>query len=500
MSKTPAATRKSEKSAGIRRRNESAGIRRRIDIYTIDIGGGHIAPAQAIKQQFDILGYKDLDVRVVNLGITLRATFLRYLYKFYWDKALRYPPLINAFYRGADNPFLIKIADRILGITTLPKFVGYLEREKPDLVVSTYFTFTHYLEMLKRVGQLEATTVVLNPEPFDSHYIWFSPVFDWNMVFSKKSRDGIVAKGISRQTVKLFQFPIKPSFARRMQSPATLRGRLGLAKKPFTVLFFFGAEGVGPVRKFITVLIERGIALQAVVICGKNEKLKADMENLAAGRTGSVQVQVRGYVTNLADYIAAADVVVGKSGPNQVFETLLQCRPIVISSFLANEKETTNWVIDNKLGWLTRSPAHLATLLQRLSAQPAVLKGYRANIDAMKLRSGAPEICEFLARLARQKRPPKKRSVADALREFRDRVVAEGEAITRMIEGSENVKRFKKATAERRVKVTRRRAASRKKAALRKQVRTGASASRKQTRTQASAARLSAAARRVSAG
>jgi UDP-N-acetylglucosamine:LPS N-acetylglucosamine transferase len=279
------------------------------------------------------------------------------------------------------------------------------------------------------------------------------------MVFSRKSRDGIVAKGIARQTVKVFQFPIKPSFSRRTQSPAILRGRLDLARKPFTVLFFFGAEGVGPVKKFLAVLIERGIALQAVVICGKNEKLKADIENLARSRTGSVQIQVRGYVTNLADYIAASDVVVGKSGPNQVFETLLQRRPIVISSFLANEKETTDWVIGNKLGWLTRSPAHLATLLKRLEAQPEVLKRYQANITAMKLRSGTPEICEFLAGLARQKRAPKKTPMADALRKFRDRVVAEGEAIGRRIEKSENVQRFKRATAKRRKKITRKRAA-----------------------------------------
>ncbi|HTP59022.1 MAG TPA: hypothetical protein VMM82_08900, partial [Spirochaetia bacterium] len=149
-----------------------SGMRKRIDLYTIDIGGGHIAPAMAIKEQFDLLGYKDVDVRVVNLGIALGANFLRYVYRFYWNSALRYPPLINAFYRGADNPFMIKIVDRILGISILPRFVQYLEREKPDLVVSTYFTFTHYLELLKRVGQLDAVTVVLNPEPFDSHYIW----------------------------------------------------------------------------------------------------------------------------------------------------------------------------------------------------------------------------------------------------------------------------------------------------------------------------------------
>ena len=115
-------------------------------------------------------------------------------------------------------------------------------------MVSTYFTFTHYLELLKRVGQLDAISVVLNPEPFDSHYIWFSPAFDWSMVFSRKSRDEIVEKGISASRVKVFHFPIKPSFSLRTESKTVLRRRLGLAQKPFTVLFFFGAEGVGPVR------------------------------------------------------------------------------------------------------------------------------------------------------------------------------------------------------------------------------------------------------------
>lgn len=425
---------------------------KRIDIYTIDIGGGHIAPAVALKEQFDILGYKDLDVRVVNLGIALGASFLRYLYKFYWNNALRYPPLINAFYRGADNPFMIKIIDRILGITILPKFVRYLERERPDLVVSTYFTFTHYLELLKRVGQLHAVSVVLNPEPFDSHYLWFSPVFDWSIVFSRKSRDEIVEKGIWARKVKVFQFPIKPSFSPRKESRTVLRRRLGLAKKPFTVLFFFGAEGVGPVKKILATLIQRRLEIQAVVICGRNERLRKDMESLAMGDRGSLHITVRGYVTNLAEYISAADVVVGKSGPNQVFETLVQERPIIISSFLANEKETTSWVIGNKLGWLTRTPAHLATLLAKLVASPAILERYQQNIRRLKLHSGAPEICEFLYGLVKNTKKRKKRTVGDALRKLRDAVVAESEAISRRIDASEGMQRLKRAATTRRKK------------------------------------------------
>jgi 1,2-diacylglycerol 3-beta-galactosyltransferase len=407
---------------------------KRIDIYTIDIGGGHIAPAQALKQQFDRMGRRDLDVRVVNVGIVMRARFLRFIYKTYWNWALRYPPVVNAFYHGADNPFLIKIVDRILGISILPRFVSYLEREKPDMVVSTYFTFTHYLELLKRVDQLDAISVVLNPEPFDSHQVWFSQSLDWSLVFSEKSRREIVAKGIPASTVKAFPFPIKPADDRRRRSKTTLRRELGLERDAFTVLFFFGAEGIGPVKKYAAALVEQGLDMQVVVVCGRNERLRADMEAFCRGKRCTARFVVRGYVSNLADYIAASDVVVGKSGPNQVFETLVQERPIIISSFLANEKETTEWVIRSKAGWLTRTPKGLARLLAKLAARPAILAEYGKSIRSLGLRSGAPEICAFLAGLLDEKKERRKRPVRDALRRLRDAVAAEGEALSQRID------------------------------------------------------------------
>ena len=426
---------------------------KRIDIYTIDIGGGHIAPAQALKQQFDRMGRRDLEVRVVNVGIVLGARFLRFIYKLYWNWALRYPPIVNAFYRGADNPFLIKIVDRILGIGILPKFVSYLEREKPDLVVSTYFTFTHYLELLKRVGQLDAIAVMLNPEPFDSHQVWFSSSFDWSLVFSEKSRREIVAKGIAARKVRVFPFPIKPLDAKR----ASPSGRCGASSAWSATHSPCCSSSVprasGRCRKYLAAVVERGLDLQAVVVCGRNGRLKTDMEAFADGPTGSVRVAVRGYVSNLADYISAADVVVGKSGPNQVFETLLQERPIIISSFLANEKETTEWVIRNRAGWLTRTPDSLARLLAKLAAKPSLIDEYSKAIRTLRLRSGAPEICEFLAGLLDDKKGRKKRPVVDAIRRLRDAMAAEGEALSkRRDEAGARRKSARKATASRRAR------------------------------------------------
>jgi processive 1,2-diacylglycerol beta-glucosyltransferase len=390
----------------------------RIDLYAIDIGGGHLAPAWALKRQFDLAGYPDVEVRVVNLGRELRTRLLSLIYKTYWNGALRYPPLINAFYRGADNPFLMKAIDRIVGIAYLPRFVGYLERQKPDLVVSTYFTFTHYLELLKRVGQLDAAMVVLNPEPFDAHSVWFSRAADWSLVFSEQSRREIIAKGIRARTVKLFPFPINPGFSRRTAPKARLRRRLGLEERPFTLLLFFGAEGRGPAKRYLAELVARRLEVQVVVICGRNQRLAAQLADEARTlRGGPTRLAVRGFVTDVPDYIAAADLVVGKSGPNQVFETLLQERPLVISSFLANEARTTEWVVSHGVGWLCRTPDRFVALVERLLAQPALLEQCRRSIRGLGLKSGAPEICEFLYQEARRRAAAGRRvRVIDRLR------------------------------------------------------------------------------------
>jgi len=136
-------------------------------------------------------------------------------------------------------------------------------------------------------------------------------------------------------------------------------------------------------------------------------------------------------------------VVVGKSGPNQVFETLVQGRPLIISSFLANEKETTSWVIGNHVGWLTRTPDQLATRLSRLAARPDVLAEYQRNIARLNLKAGAEEICEFLYNQVKNRKRKKKVTVGEALRKFRDAVVAEGEAFTRRIDKSEGMRRLR---------------------------------------------------------
>ena len=141
-----------------------------------------------------------------------------------------------------------------------------------------------------------------------------------------------------------------------------------------------------------------------VVVCGRNERLRREIEETIRHLSGTPRVIALGYVENLPDYLAASDVVVGKSGPNQVFETLLQETPIIISSFLANEKRTSDWVLSKKVGWLCRTPQQFLGLVRRLMSNPAILQAYRKNVRELGLTAGAREICAFLYGLLQDKK------------------------------------------------------------------------------------------------
>jgi UDP-N-acetylglucosamine:LPS N-acetylglucosamine transferase len=54
------------------------------------------------------------------------------------------------------------------------------------------------------------------------------------------------------------------------------------------------------------------VCVQVVVICGRNEKLKA---RLKGGKYGeSMQVKAAGFVTNMHEFMGACDAIITKAG------------------------------------------------------------------------------------------------------------------------------------------------------------------------------------------
>ncbi|NOY10211.1 MAG: hypothetical protein GXP33_15365 [Spirochaetes bacterium] len=368
-----------------------------IKILTVDVGGGHKAPAQAIKQQLDRLDIRDTETEVVDMREAIHTKLLYSIYKGFWVHiALKYPPLIKALYGTADNAVLVRIIDFIFGVVLIPRFRKYIHSVNPDIIISTYFTFTHYLEILKRERGFRPLTISLNPEPFESLAIWVTKKLHYSFVFSQRAKAQMLAKGVPERKIKVFNFPVKPEFSKQQKPVDDVRADLKIKKNILTILFNFGAEGVGPTKKYLKAILKNGLPVQIILICGRNRELKKNLENLKRNYSGSTELLITGFVDNMEDYIYASDLVIGKAGPNSVFEALVIGRPVVITSFMENERSTVQWIIQNRIGWHIRSVSNLVKFIERIEASPVLLLKYYENIKRLHLKSGTEEIAEFL--------------------------------------------------------------------------------------------------------
>ena len=162
-----------------------------------------------------------------------------------------------------------------------------------------------------------------------------------------------------------------------------IRSQLGINPEKQMVLVMGGGEGVGSlsdiVNQLYSELSKQGVDATICVVCGRNEKLKneldtRDFEAVAnnirskprrrsrimkflknakkskkleemlhradeSGETkpttttvkGNVDVVGLGFVTNMPDYMAAADILVSKAGPGTIAEAAAVGLPIMLT-------------------------------------------------------------------------------------------------------------------------------------------------------------------------
>jgi len=194
---------------------------------------------------------------------------------------------------------------------------------------------------------------------------------------------------------------------------ADLRTNLNIPDiKKKMVLVMGGGEGVGSLSTIVdslyTTLTTQGIDATVVVVCGRNEQLKQtlqtkDWDKVLSKRTrikkrrhfsklrwavpsrrirdslkraalaakegrlnpnktkGKVDVIGLGFVTQMADYMAASDILITKAGPGTLAEAAALGLPVMITSFLpGQEAGNVNIVLDNGFGDYCSDPYGIA--------------------------------------------------------------------------------------------------------------------------------------------
>jgi len=155
-----------------------------------------------------------------------------------------------------------------------------------------------------------------------------------------------------------------------------------LDERRFTV--FLQGGGEGSARFALTIDGLLGIeGLQIILATGSNRALYRQYQ-------GMERIRPLPFTREIAPYMAAADVVMGKAGPNMLFEAVTLGKPFIASSYIPGQEEVNlEFIQKHELGWTALRNHEQRALLRAIHASPQLMDVQVARVQAYRLENAA---------------------------------------------------------------------------------------------------------------
>jgi processive 1,2-diacylglycerol beta-glucosyltransferase len=294
-------------------------------ILAAGIGSGHNIASSVLESCFGVTPEVD---EVQKLDI-LEATneVYRTLYDDgYFALVEAVPWLVGWGYDANDPPFKlakwISLWDRINTTGTVKAIKAF----RPDIVVCTHFLPTRLVSLMLTRGVLEARLAVVTTD-YDFQGLWLSSPFNHFFVARDETRAYMAAIGVPADRVTVSGIPVRPGLGDQVDREAVLR-RYDLRPDLPILLISAGAAGGGYTQAIVQQTSRIRNDFQAVVVCGRNEQLKRQIEGLVAFHRD--RYRVLGYTNDMADLMRTATLFVGKPGGLSSSECMAAGLPMVL--------------------------------------------------------------------------------------------------------------------------------------------------------------------------
>ncbi|WEG12549.1 glycosyltransferase [Pullulanibacillus sp. KACC 23026] len=329
-------------------------------ILTGRYGDGHQKAADAIAE---VVKDHYPDVKPIVFDVTdLLPTMFDKLGKHIFIKGIkRFPNLYDYLYEKTREEtkasVLFKNINRI-GLTDLEQ---YIESVQPMGVVSTFPVASGMLSLLKREGRLQAPIFTVITD-HTVHSSWVYPNIDHYFVASEDVKKRLMDFNIRETAITVTGIPIHPKFSSPYSKP-WIKRKLGLSDAPCLLLV---GGGFGIFRNLASILEELNeipIKMTLVIICGRNDKLYRRLKQQTFYTHH--RLQILGFVENMNEWMAAADLLITKPGGMTVSEALaLEVPMIIVQALGGQENDNLRFLLDSGTSLYAKDPQ---TLIKQLN-------------------------------------------------------------------------------------------------------------------------------------
>jgi len=366
----------------------------RVLIATVTAGAGHLQAAAALEEAWRNAFPGDTVEKVDVLDFV--SPLYRKLYSEGYVKVIeRAPELYALMFKKTDNPALLhrlsKVRRSFARRSTL-KFVKHLRDFRPDAVVCTHFMPPEIVGAVKAKVPGFDPFVVSVVTDFEAHALWMEPVVGLYCVAAEETKGRLVARGIPPANVVVTGIPVAAKFSSTPDKRA-VRRQFGLRDDMPTLLVLSGGFGMGPVAEILCQLDKLATPVQSLVVAGRNEKLRREL----AGRDHKHPVHVLGFVANMHELMAVADLIITKPGGLTTSEALAMGKPLfILNPIPGQEAANSDFLLGHGAAAKANRVEDLPFRLEPLLGSRDLAKMAR-NAKALGKPAAARAVCEEVA-------------------------------------------------------------------------------------------------------
>ncbi len=268
---------------------------------------------------------------------------------------------------------------------------------RPDIVVCTHaFPCGAMAEYKRRFADCPPVFGIVTD--FVVHAFWIHRNVEGYAVASEQMRAALVQRGVPTNRVHPCGIPIDAAFGTRPDRK-TLRERLELPADRRAVLLMGGGLGIGPLERMMEALDAVDVPLCAVVIVGRSAQSQRRVLDYA--QRVSYPVRVLGFVSNVHQYMHAADVLVTKPGGLTSAEALSAQVPLVLFKPLPGQEErNTAYLVERGAAVRAKDLKELTAAVGSSLADNKLRDRMRYAMGTLSRPDAAARIAAAIARTA----------------------------------------------------------------------------------------------------
>jgi 1,2-diacylglycerol 3-beta-galactosyltransferase len=304
------------------------------------------------------------------------------------------PQLWSASFHATDG----RARARMLTTTMWPiarRAARALVQSHPADLIVTVHPFANSFA-LKALGKNRPPFINVVTDMVTTHALWYDNRADLILVPTETARQRALKYNMPPEKVCVVGLPVADRYCQPLGRKSILRKKLGWPVGKPVVLLVGGGEGMGPLAKTALAIDASGLNVGLVIVCGRNQRLKATLEE----HKWENPTLIYGFTRDMPDFMRASDFIVTKAGPGTIAEALNAELPIILHAKLPGQEDgNVTFVEEEGAGVWAPHPQDVVRTLTRWISRPAE----RQQVIENCRHAGKPRAARTIAHIIGEK-------------------------------------------------------------------------------------------------